>query len=451
MITLDRKTGRMRLGSNIALSLALLSSAALVATAIAEPAQAQRKKRGDDKEEAPAKDYTPEFIEAYTAANAMITAEIPNPDGAAAAIPGFLAQAKTGDDKIAAGGLIFNIGQTLKNLSLQRQGFDLMIESGKVPADNYAQYLVNSGDLARQEGDMDFARQRFMEAHAAGYTKDDLPSIIAGTFFDEDRYAEGVSYLRGIIDAQIAAGQKPKSLWIDVAFGVAYNNDLAREAITLAAIAVKYEPNERNWRNAISVQRNLIDMKNDVQLDLLRLADRTDTMGEGRDYADYIEAANPVRLPAEVDRLLKEALAKNLLESDDPFVVDAREQVNENLAADRAELPNHRRDATQPNATAIIATAAGNVFLGHGDAASAEEMYAIALTKAGANANLINTRMGIAQIDQGKFETAQETFGKVGGERSAIAALWLAYATNQAPPAVPAIEPAAAPIAETTT
>ena len=88
MTTRDRKAGRKRLGSNIAFSFALLSSAALVATAIAEPAQAQRKKRGGDKDEAPAKDYTPEFIEAYSAANAMLTAEIPNPDGAAASIPG---------------------------------------------------------------------------------------------------------------------------------------------------------------------------------------------------------------------------------------------------------------------------------------------------------------------------------------------------------------------------
>jgi len=450
MFTLDRAMGRKRPGSNIALSLALACSTALIATAVAEPAQAQRKKRGGDKEEEPKKDYTPEFVEAYTAANAMLTAEIPNAAGAQAALPGVLSKAVTGDDKLAAGGFAFNVGREVSDISLQRQGFDMMIDSGKVAPDSLPTYLVNSGDLARQQGDMDFARTRFMAAHAAGYTKDDLPPIIARTYFDQDRNEDGINYLRGLIDAQIAAGEKPNNFWIDVAFGTAYNNDLAREAISLAALAVQYDPSDRNWRNAIAVQRNLIDMKNDVQLDLLRLADRTGTLAEARDYSDYVEAANPVRLPAEAKRILDEALAKNLLESDDPFVTDAQQQLDANLAADRAELPAHKRDAMQPNASAVIATAAGNVFLGHNDPASAEEMYAIAATKSGADLDLINTRMGIAQVDQGKFAAAKESFGKVGGARSAVASLWVSYADWKAAPASPEA-PVAEAAAESTT
>ncbi len=428
MFTLDRGKGRIRPGSNIALSLALLCGTALTAATIAEPVQAQRKKDDD----APKPDYTKEFIEAYSAADAMLKADIPNVDGAKAALPGVLAQVKTGDDKLAAGGLVFNVGQSTDDLALQRQGFDLMLESGKLSQENLGTYLVNAGSLAQQAGDMPAARQRFLEAHAAGYTKDDLPAIIARTYFDEDRYSDGINYLRGLIDEQIASGQTPSSTWIDVAFGAAYNNDMGREAIDLAILAVKYEPSDKNWRNAIAVQRNLIDMKADVQLDLMRLAHRTGTMSDGRDYADYIEAANPVRLPAEVKLILDEAVATNMLEASDPFVLDAREQVNANLAADRAELPNHRRDATASSASAVIATAAGNVFLGHGEAATAEEMYAIAAAKPGANLNLINTRMGIAQLDQRKFAEARDTFAKVGGSFSAVADLWEAYASTMA-------------------
>ena len=59
-------------------------------------------------------------------------------------------------------------------------------------------------------------------------------------------------------------------------------------------------------------------------------------------------------------------------------------------------------------------------------------MYAKALPLAGANAPTVLTRMGIAQVDQGKFAEAETTFKRVEGARRAIANLWALYATQQA-------------------
>ncbi len=414
---------RNRPGSRAVLAIALLCGSALSAGLVASPAAAQKKK---DKEAAAA-DYSKDFIAAYTVANGLFSAVPADITGATAAIPGVIAAIDTPDDRMVAGQFMVNVGQASSDNALTRQGLELMLESGKVPADRLTSFRVNAGGLAQEAGDFEAARSHFMAAHAAGHVKDDLPQIIAQTFFQEDRYEEGIGYLRGLVEAQIAANQQPNERWIDVAFSSAYNNDRAMDAITLAAMAVEYYPSEKNWRNAIGVQRNLITMSDDVTLDLMRLAARTNSLEGGRDFAEYIEAADARRLPGEVDTVLKQGLASGALKASDPFVADVSQTVKSRLAADKAELPALERDAMKPSATALTATAAGDVFLSYGNAAKAEMMYAAASSKAGADKDRVLTRMGIAQVDQGKFADADATFSKVGGQRAALAALWRAY------------------------
>ncbi len=415
----DRKFTRA--GSHLAMAIALLCGTAFTAAIVEAPAAAQKKPKEEKK------DYSKDFVKAYTVANDLFTAEPSDVNGAKAAIPGVIAAIGTQDDRMATGQFLVNVGQASSDPSLTRQGLELMLESGRVPAENRAAYLVNAGDLARQAGDMESARRHFIDAHAAGHVKDDLPPIIASTYFDEDRFGEGIGYLRGLIDAQVEAGQTPNPMWIDVAFSSAYRNDMVAEANQLAELAVRHHPTEKNWRNAISLQRNLMDMSDDTLLDLLRLAKRTDTLEDGRDYADYIDAADARRLPGEVDVILKQAIAAGALTASDPFVVEARQTADARLAADRGELPALERDALASGASAVTANAAGDVFLSYNESAKAEAIYNAALTKSGVDRDRVLTRLAIAQADQGKYAEADATFAKVGGQRANVAALWRAY------------------------
>ncbi|MGB3739034.1 MAG: hypothetical protein WA948_06735, partial [Pontixanthobacter sp.] len=129
-----------------------------------------------------------------------------------------------------------------------------------------------------------------------------------------------------------------------------------------------------------------------------------------------------------------------VLKSSDPFVAEARQTVDAQLAADRAELPSLERDALKSDATAVTANAAGDVFLSYGEAAKAESIYTAALTKSGIDRNRVLTRLAIAQADQGKYAEADATFAKVEGQRSALAGLWRAYIAGRlAGPDAPAI------------
>jgi hypothetical protein len=102
------------------------------------------------------------------------------------------------------------------------------------------------------------------------------------------------------------------------------------------------------------------------------------------------------------------------------------------LAADRASLPTLERDGRAANASAVTATGAADAFLSYGEAAKAEVLYTMALNKPGAEKDRILTRLGIAQLDQGKHAEAQASFGKVTGARRNIAQLWALYAAQKA-------------------
>lgn len=436
MLTLTRGQVCMRPVSNLAMAIALATTAAVTLGVLAEPAHAQRKR--DEEPKAPKADYSREFIKVYQEADKFLQATPQDAASAQAAIPGVLAAISTPDDRMVAGQFVYNTGIAASDTGLQKQGLDLMIESGRLPAERQAAYYYNAGQLAYQDNDFETARSRFQQAADAGYTGADMVDTIATVYFSEDRYQEGVKYYTDHFDKVLAAGGTPKEDHIFRAFSAAYNNDLGREAIDLAGMNVKYHPNDKNWRNAIAVQRIFIDMKDDVVLDLMRLADRTKTMDGARDYAEYIEAADARRLPGEVKRILDEAIAVKALETSDPFVKENQATVAARLASDRAELPALERDARAPNATSVTATAAGDVLLSYGEAAKAEQVYAIAATKSGVNADLVLTRMGIAQVDQGKYTDAAATFAKVGGARKAVAALWLAFVNNKLAAAPPA-------------
>ena len=76
--------------------------------------------------------------------------------------------------------------------------------------------------------------------------------------------------------------------------------------------------------------------------------------------------------------------------------------------------------------------AAGDAFLSYNEYTKAEVFYTKASTMPGADKNEILTRLGISQLEQGKFDAAMESFAQVGGNRLPIARLWTAYTTQKA-------------------
>lgn len=431
-----------RTGSQLALAIALASGATLGIAALEAPAFAQKKDKKSKEAEKPKANYSKGFVAAYSPINDLFQVEPKDNAAITAGIPAILAAIETPDDRFAAGNFIYSFGRSTTDQSLQRKGIDMMIESGKVPADTQDEYYFLAGQLAYQAEDWELARTRLLAAIGAGYDHNDPQAIIAETYFSQDKYAEGLEYLAAEVNKRVAAGQDVDQTWLRRGISIAYKNDFGETAGAFARMNAKMFPDRDSWGDAIAIERNFNDFDAHETLDILRLAQRTGSLRTERDYVDYIEVADARRLPGEVTSAVAEGLAAGMLNTKDLFIAESSSTAKARVSADQAELPALERDARKPSSTAITATAAGDAFLSYGKAAQAEEMYTIALTKPGADMPRLLTRLGITQVDQGKIEEAKASFAKVDGKRAPIAKLWTVYAEQKA--AAAPVESAAA-------
>lgn len=409
----------------LALAVALASTTAVAAVGIAAPAYAQKKEK---KQEAPKANYSKEFIAAYQPWSKQVDDPAADPAAVKAGMGAVEAAISTEDDRFAYGQATYALGNKLKDQEMQRSGVKTMLQSGKVPADKIGVYNFLAAQLAYQAEDWAEVRTFARSALDAGYTDNDPQVLIAEAFFNEDKTAEGIAVLDEAIAAKIAAGQTPPENWVKRGLSLAYQAQLAPQAVKLAGMYAQYYPSADSWGDAIAIQRTFFDTDEQALLDLMRLADRTDSLRAERDYVDYINAADARRLPGEVQRLVTEGVAAGKLNASDPFVTEVKSVSSARIAADKSSLPDLERDARAANATALTATAAGDAFLSYDQPAKAEEFYTLALSKPGVDTPRVLTRLGIAQLDQGKRDEAKTTFAKVEGARQAIARLWSLYA-----------------------
>ncbi|MEZ5682405.1 MAG: hypothetical protein R3E14_14035 [Erythrobacter sp.] len=420
-----RKTGS---SSAIALAIAAIAGFGVASVALETPAYAAKEKKAK-----PAKaDYSKGFIAAYKPLADQIAAEGTDLATLKASTPSLVAAVETDDDRNAAGSFLVNLGQKTNDLALARQGLELMLASGKVAPEQVGLYNFQAGQLAYQEKDYPAARRLLQAAIDAGYSDNDPEIFVAESYFAEDKTAEGLAYLGGLIDARRSAGEAVKEAWVRRGLAMAYNNSIVPEAQKYALLYVEEFPSDTSWGDAVAILLNTGGYENPEILDLLRLGRRTGTLRDGRTYLEYVDAADYRRLPAEVVAVIDEGIASGKLPKTDAFVTDTRRQASERVAVDQKDMPGLMKSARAPGAKLTTVMAAGDALLSMGKGADAEEFYTKALGIAGVNTPLVLTRLGIAQLDQGKSAEAKATFNKVEGARRAIANLWAAYADDRA-------------------
>lgn len=105
--------------------------------------------------------------------------------------------------------------------------------------------------------------------------------------------------------------------------------------------------------------------------------------------------------------------------------------VSPKIAEDRAALPGlDARARSGGNGQLALRLAEG--YFGHGDYAKAAEFYRLAVQKGGIDANLANTRLGIALALAGQRAEAETALKAVTGPRQEIASYWLLWLNKRA-------------------
>lgn len=339
------------------------------------------------------------------------------------------AASTTPDDKFFSGQLALNLGNLASDKAMQRRGIQAMIDSGKLSPADVGKYNFYIGGLAYDMRDFAGARTAFSSAIAGGYTENGVEALLADAYINDNQPGEGLRILQAAVSKP---GVTAPEDWLRRGVVTAYKARLTDYANVFSGQLVNSYPTTENWALAVSVVRDLGKFQQQEQIDLLRLMERTKSYSEARDYVEYVQSADPRRLPGEALKIINAGIASGKLDPKDPFVNDAKTMATARVPADKASLVGLERDARAASATAATAMAGGDAFLSYDDSAKAAELYQIALTKPGVDAPRILTRLGIAQTDLGRFAEAQATFAKVDGVRKPIAALWSAYASNKA-------------------
>jgi hypothetical protein len=338
----------------------------------------------------------------------------------------------TPDDRLIFGQLAFTLGKLGEDKGLQRKGLQSSVDSGKLAADQALQYNFFVGALSYDMRDWPAARTALQTAITGGYKDNDVESLLAEAYINDNKPAEGLKVLETAIGARTSAVPEE---WLRRGVVVAYKAKLADKVTYFGSKLVAGYPTTQNWALAIAVLRDTARYPSQETVDLLRLMDRTNSYLEGRDYVEFIQAADPRRAPGEVMKVLNAGLAAGKLKSNDVFVNEAKTVASGRIAADKASLPAAERDARAPSATAAVVMAAADAYLSYDNPAKAAELYQLALGKPGVDLPRALTRLGIAQTDLGQIPAAQATFAKIEGPRKALAQLWSAYAASKAAPA----------------
>ncbi len=425
------------LARQLGLAVALASGTALLAVpGFADAAYAQKKKK--DEKEAPKAAYSQEFVKAYQPIETAL--KVPTPDFATLKpqILALVSLANTPDEKSATGAMMYNSGIISKDPALQLQGAELMIASGKLPSEDAGRFNVVASQLSAQLKQYDKARAYIQMAidlkySAQGLTPTDLQINLADLYLNEGRTVDGLKVLSDVIAARKAEGAPVDQRIYQRGVKLAYDDEIVPQVYEFSRNWVADYPTTDNWRDAINITRNLNDFDPPVMLDLLRLGKQVGALREKNDYVTYIESADTRRLPAEVKAVIDEANAKGVIpKGSDSWVEEQAKMANGLIAEDRTALPLLERDANAPAAQLRTVLAAGEAFLSHSEYAKAAAFYQKALGMPGADRNLLQTRLGIAQIGLGQSDAARETLGKVEGPRALVAQLWAAYAGQKA-------------------
>lgn len=417
-----------RPASSLALAVALATGAAVGATAFASPAMAAQKDKKDGEESGGG--YSDEFRAIYAPLAELTKSETADVAALKAQLPALVAVTASNDEKMAAGSAIFEVGKKASDQTLQLQGLELMLASEKVPAENVALYNFLTGQLAFNMKDYAKSRSYVQSAIDAGYTDNDPQVFIAETYFSEGNHAEGLKLLTAAIEARQAAGQPVNEDWIRRGLAMAYNNKMTAEAGRYALLFATEYPSDVSWGDAVAITLNTSKYDAPAVLDLLRLARLTNAFSEPNLYYEYIEAADYRRMPGEVVEIIDAGYASGKLPKSDTNLAEIRKEAQSRAATDRADLPKLIASARSDSGLRNVVIAA-DLALSYDQPADAEALYTRALGMAGVDKALVLTRLGIAQVDQGKFTEAQASFAKVEGPRKAIADLWAAYAAQK--------------------
>jgi hypothetical protein len=417
----------MKFVSSLALAAVLLAGGAAVAPAAAQNAKAAKGAKAaaapQERKYDLSKEARQPIAELSTAVTAKNYANYPALLAAAEAV------AKKTDEKYLVAKFRLQHAIDTNDKAAQRVGAEAVLASGGADAEEttrlrsfLASQAVNSGDFAAGEG-------FYAERLAANANDLDAVVNLARIKLELKKDAEALPLLQRAISIATASGKKADEAWYRKAMEIAHAQKNRPLALQLSRDVLGLYPTEINLRNAVIVYREATTLDKEADLDLLRLMRASKVMSGPGAYLELAQILNDAGLPGEAKGVLDEATRLGHIKGGSGAALLSA--VSGRVGEDRASLAGADAKARSGgNGTFAMKTA--TAYLGYGDYAKAAELYRVALTKGGVDANLVNTRLGMALALAGRKAEATAALNAVTGQRAGLAALWLAWMNQRA-------------------
>lgn len=417
MIRLNK---RLAIGAGLILGLVPLAVPAAAEQAGGKPAQAQSGQ--------PALKLSKEEMTALTPVQTALQAK--NFDAAAAALAAAQPAIKSADARYFASVSQLQIGIGKNDNAMQLAGVEGMIASGKIAQAELPKYYGTMADLATKTGN--FAKAEQAIAKLAEIAPNDPAPVItlAQARIKQNQPAEAVSLLDRAIGMQKASGQAVPESWYRVALGQAELAKLKPQAVKLGSALVTSYPSTRNWHDALGIYRNLTPADRDTEIDIYRLMRATKALSDSNEYADYTRDLSNAGLPGELKAVLDEGIAGHSINVGDQRFASLHSAAAGRMAADKASLPAEEKRALAAP-TGAAAAGVASAYFGYGNYAKAIELYRAALRKGSVDANVVNTRLGMALAFSGQKAEAESAFKAVSGPRADLAPYLLAWLSQR--------------------
>ncbi|HZG47391.1 MAG TPA: hypothetical protein VEZ41_14165 [Allosphingosinicella sp.] len=228
------------------------------------------------------------------------------------------------------------------------------------------------------------------------------------------------------IQSAEASGQRAPEDLYQRAWQVHYRGGQRAQAMAGLQKLLKAYPTAANWRRGLDVVREgLPQNDNQALIDAYRFA-RAANIIQPREYLSLATTLDQAGLPGETKAVLDAGIAAGAVQASQADVARLLGVANRRIGEDRAGLPAQIRQA-QSASGGRQARITADVLFGYGRYAEAAELYRLALTKGGEDANLVNTRLGAALALAGQRAAAETALRAVTGNRADLAALWLAW------------------------
>jgi len=314
----------------------------------------------------------------------------------------------------------------------QIDALETLIASGRLPAGNVAALHGQIGTIAYNNlRDYARAERAFSAQAAAAPNSTQALTNLARVKRDLKKPQEALPLLARAIALQRAAGQIVPESWYKMGLDIAVTAKNAPQAAVIGRDFVASYPTAQNWRDVLLTQRELQAPDMAAALDLYRLMRATKSLGGERDYLEMAKALETAGFPAEAKAVIEEGISARMVEAGKGGARDFLTRSNARIAQERSSLAGLQTRALADGSGTLALKAADTLF-SHGEYAKAATLYRAAAQKGSVDANLANSRLGMALALAGQRSEAEAALRAVTGPRADIAGYWLAWVARQA-------------------